>query len=93
MKREKELKKELRLQKKTELERIERVLHNLPKINDCDIIHVHRGRGIIFSAWKGRAPFGDRYISIPRNTVLSLCEIGHFFDAYEEDFKWLTERE
>lgn len=55
---------------------IESKLHPCPKIDGIDILHEHRGKQIIFSAWKGNDQLNNRYISIDR--LLALYSTGSY---------------
>lgn len=56
------------------LKQIEAKLHPCPNINGVDILHEHRGRMIVFTAWKGDDPLNNRHINISRDNVLALCD-------------------
>jgi hypothetical protein len=71
-----------------ELKTIESRLHPCPVINGCDILHEHKGRKIVFAAWKGNSPANRRTLDIDRLTVLNDQE---FYAHFAEELKWLTE--
>ena len=73
-------------QRKT-LKEIEAVLHPCPIINGLAILHEHKGKYIIFSAWGGDSPANTKQVKIPRMNVLTL----NFNKVYAEDLRWLTE--
>ncbi len=72
---------------------IEGVLHPPLKINGFDILHEHKGRWIIFSAWKDNSQHGSPYwtFEIDRTDIL---ETGYnreeFYESYGSELENLT---
>lgn len=71
-----------------ELESIEMKLHNLPKIEGCEICHSHCGEWIVFSAWKGAERVSPRSLRVHIKTIEK-----NPLEDYREDFRWLVKGE
>ena len=70
---------------------IESHLHPLPElIKGIEVWHYHRGRSIIFTAWRGNKQVNKRMLKYPRTDILY---DKHFYNNNSLDFKWLMQEE
>ena len=87
-----EYKREARKQQRQERAAIEKILHPCPVMKGCEICHEHKGRTIIFSAWKGECPaqeLGARKTMI--YNVADILDNGAGFYRHERhSLEWLT---
>jgi hypothetical protein len=67
---------------------IESKLHPNPFFNGIEICHEHRGKNIIFTAWKGQDKVNEKELIISRNRVLYYDDI---YGLYKEYFERLVE--
>jgi hypothetical protein len=68
------------------LKKIEAILHPCPKINGVDILHEHKGKYIIFSAWNGNNPINGKQLRYDRLWALE----EDFYVRHDESLDWLT---
>jgi hypothetical protein len=88
MKTYKEFQKEKRRFRRQELRTIESHLHPSPdKLNNCNILHEHKGQYIYFSAWLGDNKVNTKSLKYHRLTILN---DRHFYNNHSDDFKWLA---
>lgn len=79
------LKQEKRRAQRAEFKQIESVLHPCPTVGDIEILHEHKGKKIIFTAWKDDEPCNDRFLVMQRFEVLTQ-ERG----PSQEEVEWLA---
>lgn len=87
----KDLQREKRKIQKKELKEIEGILHPNPKLYGCEIMHEHKGRKIIFTAWIGDEMKRDndggwKFIPYFREDVLYNK---NFYKDNWDNFGWL----
>jgi hypothetical protein len=91
--------KELKIQEK---ERLESILHPTltvslntvtnENVGMAQILHEHRGKAIVFSAWKDGNQINNRFYSISRNIVLMSRTRDDFYGIFSDDlFHYLIE--
>ena len=83
----KDVRREKRNLQKRELADIESKLHPCPTIDGIEILHEHRGRKIIFTAWKGDNPANNKLLEYSRDEVLYCVE---FYGWNNEAINWLA---
>jgi hypothetical protein len=69
---------------------IESKLHPNPIINGIKICHEHKGKQIIFSAWKDLDRINNKSFSVDRREIL-FCN-SNIYEDYVNAFTWLTEQ-
>ena len=84
--------KELKAQEK---ERLESILHPTLTVNlktvmgedkgNVEILHEHRGKAVVFSAWQNGNMINNKFYSIPRNIVLMSNTRDDFCGIFEQD--------
>ncbi len=74
--------------RRDEKKHIESKLHPCPTVNGFEVLHEHRNKDIVFSAWKGDSKINNREVYLTRFDILTTK--GNPYVIYAEEFKWLA---
>jgi len=80
--------KERRKAMRKELREIEKMLHPCPVFDGIEVLHEHRGRRIVFTAWREDTQIRGKEVAFPRKSVL--YGPADFYEANKRDFQWLV---